>query len=213
VSVSLIYKVTRAKIDAVELDATISEQHGADVEATEHPVERGAAVTDHVRPKPRTLSIEGLLTNTPLRVDEKTATRTTSIGTVTDRADAIKGVTGRAEEAFARLERLRDAGTIFTVATRHRTYPNVIITSLSVPRDAKTGDAIRFSIAMREIRIVESQFVEVAVLQERKASKKKDVSKQTAKPADAATRRKTIAKSLLEGVEKLSKTGEALMGK
>jgi len=55
-------------IGSVSVDASIHELHGVASEATDHPVEEGCDSTDHVRPKPRYFRIDGMITNTPLRL-------------------------------------------------------------------------------------------------------------------------------------------------
>lgn len=52
--------------NVVEFDATLSEKHDSGARATEHPVEEGANTTDHVRPELDVVSLEGIITNTPL---------------------------------------------------------------------------------------------------------------------------------------------------
>lgn len=51
---------------AIEFDCTLSETHEASAQVTEHPIETGANITDHVRPMLARVSIEGLITNTPI---------------------------------------------------------------------------------------------------------------------------------------------------
>src|SRR5713101_5273233 len=55
-----------ALLDVITIDATLQEVHKADAEVTEHPVELGADITDHVRPKPVELRIEGIISDTPI---------------------------------------------------------------------------------------------------------------------------------------------------
>lgn len=49
------------------LDASIEEQHSASSVVTTHEVERGVAVTDHVRPEARTLRVSVVASDTPIR--------------------------------------------------------------------------------------------------------------------------------------------------
>jgi hypothetical protein len=51
---------------AIELDATVREQHGSSTVVSKHPVEAGADVTDHVRPEQDTLTLEAVISNQPL---------------------------------------------------------------------------------------------------------------------------------------------------
>jgi hypothetical protein len=50
----------------IEFDATLTETHTSSARATEHPVEEGASVTDHVRPELDRVALEGFITNTPI---------------------------------------------------------------------------------------------------------------------------------------------------
>lgn len=52
-------------IGSIWIDVSISERHALSADVTEHPVEQGSAIADHIRPKPRELTIEGFVTNHP----------------------------------------------------------------------------------------------------------------------------------------------------
>ena len=47
-------------------DAILSEDHSRTTLVTEHPVEQGTAIVDHVRPNPDELTLECFVTNTPV---------------------------------------------------------------------------------------------------------------------------------------------------
>jgi len=47
------------------LDASVREVHTGSSTVTDHPVERGSNVADHIRPDPDQLTIEGVISNTP----------------------------------------------------------------------------------------------------------------------------------------------------
>lgn len=49
----------------LELDVDLQESHDLASDITEHPVEEGADVTDHVRPRLRRVTIEGYVSDTP----------------------------------------------------------------------------------------------------------------------------------------------------
>lgn len=50
---------------SIRIDATTQETHSYVNTVTDHPVERGAALTDHVRPDPIRLTIAGVVSNQP----------------------------------------------------------------------------------------------------------------------------------------------------
>lgn len=47
------------------LDATVRESHVGESTVTDHPVERGSNVADHIRPDPDTLTMDAQISNTP----------------------------------------------------------------------------------------------------------------------------------------------------
>lgn len=55
-------------IGPVWIDVSISETHSVGADVTEHPVESGSDIADHIRPTPRTVRIEGFVTNHPIEL-------------------------------------------------------------------------------------------------------------------------------------------------
>ena len=55
---------------ALVVDATVEEIHRASAQATEQPVERGVDVTDHVRPERRALTLNVVISDTPIRATD-----------------------------------------------------------------------------------------------------------------------------------------------
>lgn len=51
---------------SVSLDASLHEQHTGTATITDHPVELGSNIADHIRPDPDMLTIEGVVSNQPL---------------------------------------------------------------------------------------------------------------------------------------------------
>jgi hypothetical protein len=59
-----------AQIGQQHFDAILSEDHSRTTLVTEHSVEQGSAVVDHVRPNPDELTLEAFVTNTPVYSDD-----------------------------------------------------------------------------------------------------------------------------------------------
>lgn len=182
--IGILWSSSPTMIDALELDATERETHARTTEITSHPVEVGADVSDHIRAKPRTVTIDGTITNTP-----------------------IAGVPGggRAADAFRQLEELAETGRVVTIRTNLRTYDSMVLSSLTVPRDRTTGAALAFSATFQAIRSVQNRTTTVTVA----AAKRKlgpQVGKQAAdvagavgvKPPDA--RRSSMLKDGVDAV-------------
>jgi hypothetical protein len=198
---TLLFRPTPTQIADLVLDAAENVAYTADVEATDHPVEAGANVTDHARLKPRQVVITGIISNTPVNAAQQS--RLVKAGGA-DYITTGSGTVGYAETALARLEQLR--GQTLTVVTPLRAYSDMMLISLNIPKDAKTGDAVRFTATFKEIRFAELQRKIVAVPKEPKARGKTNVGKQNGEQATPEGKAE-VEKSLL------TKGGEALGGR
>lgn len=121
-----------------EIDAVPDEQHEYSAEVTEHPVERGADVTDHVRLKTPRVTLRGIVSDTP-------------IGGIAARR--LPGSTP-SRDAYAHLLGVFNARQPVTVITELATYTNMSLQNLRVPRDPETGAALGFEAVFVQIEIV-----------------------------------------------------------
>ncbi len=130
-------------VGAVELDASLNETHSSSVDVTQHPVEDGADITDHVRIKPETISITGVVTNTPLIF-----------------LASFRESPTRAEEAYETMRELLRNREPISVITTLRQYDNMILTNMQTSRDARTGNVVQCTLNFQEIIIANSETVE-----------------------------------------------------
>lgn len=189
-AVTLTFKKTKAKLGAIVLDASVSETHTAEVEITEHPVERGANIVDHKRPKPDAVTIEGLVSNTPLPEPSDALVQQTQGNVTFDSASRLQAT--RASTAYQDLLDLKDSETLFTLVTALRTYEDMAIKTLTVPRDARSGQTLRFSAQCVQVRTVSNRTVKVVP----KATKKVDVGKKATTPMSETEKRQSTMKKL-----------------
>lgn len=160
-------------IDGFEIDAEVTSDPAFDSAVTEHPVEDGANLTDHVRALPIVLSIEGVVTNTP-------------IGTIAERRGDVDSdgtlVHLPADDALAWMLAIRDRREPVTVLTSLRSYDNMVMQSFSAPRNASTGDALRFKATFKQIVLATNERTTVLV-PERPKKANKGQKPSTPKPA------------------------------
>ena len=193
----LIFNANPAQIDSVVLDVVKEETLTHENDVTDHPVEQGADISDHIRPKPKKIALEALVSNTPLTAGQRTRVVnyvTANTGqlfsfTTTSINDALAGHRGYAEAAYEALQKLADDGAIFRYVGKTRTYENVVFENFTVTRNKDTGDALRFSATLKQIRFVTNKSSIVKVAKEPKANKPADKGKQTAE--DVTSDRKT----------------------
>lgn len=127
-------------IGNLDIDCTIREQ-GTDVYTpTNHPVEQGAAITDHVYRNPSQLVME--------------------IGFSNSSAQA-GGSNDYVNQTYADLLAMQGDRLPLTIVTGKRTYQNMIITSLAVTTDETTEAILACTVTCREIIIVQTQVTTV----------------------------------------------------
>jgi hypothetical protein len=133
--------------DLIIFDATPNENHTRRATPTRNPVEQGADLTDHVRLQPKSYSAEVWISDSPISFLSIATTGISSITDFTDRAS-------RSQAAFQTLEKLWSDRIPFDIVTRTYFYQNMIITSLTVPRNAQFGNVMRAQIVLEQIEIV-----------------------------------------------------------
>jgi hypothetical protein len=137
-------------IDGYLIDASLTETHKLSSNVTKYPVESGAKITDHISNEPREVTIEGIVSDTPIG----------NVATV--RASATASPTGSldflpSDEALAKLEALwesREPVPIQTTLAGGKSYENMALMDLDIPVDETTGHALRFTATFQQIKIV-----------------------------------------------------------
>lgn len=177
--------------DLLLIDATISESPKYEAEPTDYAVEDGPDVTDNIRLKPITLQIDGLVSETPITLKSQASGLVTSVGATLGAKiggfnsqlgtiaggiigsrlfkDSSEGLDANGETRslnpadIARkvLEDTWRSKRIFTVVTKRRKYDNMVITSLSFPRSTNEGRALKFSVSLKQIRIVSPETIAI----------------------------------------------------
>jgi len=171
------------------LDATVSESESLTVDWTEHPIESGASVTDHAVVRQPELSLEGVITRTPLWMSAEADN--VDPAHLDTQLDALRGM-------------LADREPILIV-TGLRAYEGYRMTSLTISRAAGDGQSVKVSMALKPMQIVEAGTVLLPPLPVKPAKAS------AAKPGeDGGTQTTTdgsgpLDKSLLKGF--LDKTG------
>lgn len=177
--------------DIIEVDACLDESHSLTNTVTDHPVETGSNVSDHSRPNPDEVTLRCFVSNTPITLEQKTRTIKTKSGIkfeTTSRSGAkLHADRGRAYEAFTKLKKMRDDGTLVKVATTLKTYEanangGMAITSLNVSRTSKNYDGLEFTITLKQVRIVKNKQTSDKRRADRRTGQKKKEGSKTTKP-------------------------------
>lgn len=127
----------------IELDLAIDESHDWAADATQNPVEFGSPISDHVIEQPDRLTLNCFVSDTPIN-------------------SGISNSNGlKLQEIFDVLYALIKKKEVVTVYTRFKIYTDMVLTSVSVPRAAGTGEALEFNCDFLNIRKVQTQTVDV----------------------------------------------------
>ncbi|NRN30597.1 phage baseplate protein [Photorhabdus heterorhabditis] len=128
----------------------ISEKHTDALEITEHPVEIGAAVSDHAYKKPSEITMElGFAGG----------------GSLLDFVDTSKiglsmGLSPK--ETYRKILDLQELREPFKVITGKRTYENMLIKAIEVTTDRHSENVLLCTLTLREVIITSTQKVQVA---------------------------------------------------
>jgi len=169
------------KIGSVTVDALVSGSTQLDNDVTEHPVEDGAPISDHVRARPLTMTLECLVSNTPLGAKG---------------ADLARGV-----DAYQAIRKLYDDGTIVTVevpmAGRITQARSMVVAGISIPFAVAHLNALRFTVSLKRVRVVENKLTrsKAKVTKDKRAGKQSSEGKKGTKEDDKP---KSTAKAILD---------------
>ena len=154
----------------IALDVIEREGYEATAETTDHAVDSGVVVSDHVKRNPDTISLEGMVTNTPIvlpsshmgGVTASVQPTTLSVGgrelkasvlTFSGPFDRVRAV----DEALLALV----GGPIVRYTGTLRTVDDMIVTRYRVDREAATGTSLPVTIELRKVRRAEVRRVPV----------------------------------------------------
>jgi len=125
----------RRRLASFDAYLCIDETGSDDLEITEHPVQQGAAVTDHAYLKPAQLAI---------------------------RAQFNEFDSGMPlDELYRKLLELQSSREPFEVVTGKRLYKNMLLKSLSVTTDQYTSNVLSITAQLQEIIVVNVETVAV----------------------------------------------------
>lgn len=175
---------TKVEIGSMELDASISESHERTATISRNALEDGNYVQDHVTLEPIRLTIEGLISDSPLTLfSSLTGTAVGAGGKIVNDvgggflagtaaavglgvalgslAKMVQKPPRKPEEAFKFLEDLWAARATFKIVTGLREYEDMVMSTLRVPKNASVGKSLRFTASFEKIRVVTSEVVSV----------------------------------------------------
>lgn len=167
---SILFKKRGAKIGVLQLDATISESHDYENEVSQWNTEDGQTIIDNIRLVPERISINGIVSNSPIKVFHEDITNIVSGNSNTSEANIVdrEDTPTRVETAqnillriFGRvINGIEKKPEIITIVTGLRSYKNMAGVSLKINRDSKTGQALPFNAKFIRVSTSKITFIE-----------------------------------------------------
>ena len=166
-------------------DAVFEEDHTAELEVTDNPIESGVTVSDHAYMKPLKVKIKAGVSDAVLNPI------TRFFG-----ADQFSGGTSRSKRAFDLLCDLQKSAEPFDVQTGLKLYKNMVCTSIRTSQDSSTSSALIFEAELREVIIVTTEAVTYKPTKARQAQKPKGGGEQQGKPIEDPKKSDALTKAL-----------------
>jgi hypothetical protein len=213
--VEITFELANGQIQAIEIDATTNETHEASAEVTEHPVERGADISDHARKNLDAITLQVVVSNQPIRQPGtqmdgvqseqrglEISDPTTGLVLATANVLAFDGEFDRVRTVYGELLRLMEESVVVGIITSLREYENMLLRRVSPIREASTGDSLRCTVEATEVRIVDSEVVDVPDPEETRGRDARNRGRRNNEEADDETgeRNTSIARGLLDSI-------------
>lgn len=163
------------RIDELVLDAIITEKHNFSSEITEHPVEDGSMIVDHIYNKPISIDLDCIITNTPMTWAGLTAFNSLKRYVDNESNDF-------AEIAFKKIEEIFIKRKPISIATSLKTYENMVLENLSVERGGRSSSSLHFNCTAKQIRIISRQMVPIPKPKSPRTQSKQKKGPQETKP-------------------------------
>jgi hypothetical protein len=130
-----------------DFDAVVRESHESKITITENPIEGGSPTHDHIIILPKRYEMEGVISDNPMPSGGATV-----FGSIGGR----RSVTG-----FEMMVNLQESGVPFTVLSGLKRYASMLLESIIVDQDASTAEVCAFRAQLMQVRIVNTQIVDV----------------------------------------------------
>lgn len=176
---STLFNLQSRKIGVLIPAVVVSEKHSDTLEITEHPVETGAAITDHAYKRPSEVVMEVGFAGGGSLLDFASSLTSTS----------LLGQSPR--EIYQQLLDLQSSRALIDVVTGKRIYKNMLLRAIEVTTDKSTENVLSAVLTLREVIITSTQTVETANKTEMKngveTSKTESTGLKTTVPGDDAS--------------------------
>ena len=181
-----------SKLTYMPFNLFISEKHSLKFRVSDHPLQDGSTISDHVHQEMQECTVEGMFANHPLRKLEEVNEVKFKDEYAT--SDVKPTVSNTALANFEKLKLLAKQRKPVRLVCSLEIYPKMVITGIDYDRDSKSGSSIRFTMTLRELKTVSLKATtgtynfqpeELKTANDKMIASEKKVGKRTAEEATA----------------------------
>jgi hypothetical protein len=156
---SLAGRVPR-NMGGIVAQVTVEENAVDQMAITEHPVEQGAAISDHAFKRPARVTIRAGWSNSPSPVNTGLINIPGNIlSGLASTLDAFSGPSSYVRAVYDRLLVLQASAQPFTVVTGKRVYPNMLFETLGQITDQNNENSLAVVATCKQVIIVRTQVI------------------------------------------------------
>jgi hypothetical protein len=152
--ISFFYPEPKGRLGEIVVAAFLHEVHTLSSTITEHSIESSETIVDHVYQLPFCLSIDGIISNTPMSLVGLTAFDSAKRYFDGDRNNFALVAFEKIEELFKKREPI-------SIATSLKTYDNMVLENLSVERGGGANESLCFSCTAKQIRFAHRDIIKI----------------------------------------------------
>lgn len=130
-------------INGMNFDAWLRLGHNSSLTITQHPVETGAAITDHSYVNPFRFNFEIGMTDVVA-------------------SPQVPGLATRSVNAYQALVQMQIARQLLTLTSKYGNYQNILIESIDVSDNYQTKNAMKATITLLQVILVNNQITKVS---------------------------------------------------
>mgnify|MGYP006321281993 CR=1 FL=1 len=142
----------KSKLKYMPFNLMPSEKHSLKFRVSDHPLQDGSTISEHVHQEMQECTIEGMFTNHPMRKLEEVNEVKFKDEYAT--SEVKPTVSNTALANFERLKLLAKQRKPVRLVCSLEIYPKMVITGIDYDRDSKSGSSIRFTMTLRELKTV-----------------------------------------------------------
>lgn len=142
--------VSNRSIGGIIPDVTFEEHHTDELTITDHPVEQGAAITDHAFKNPSEVTMKVGWSDARALINSIVS------------GSLFSGRISSANDLYEQMLSLQESREIFDLVTGKRTYNNMLIKRIDVVTNNETENVLVMDVFMRQIIIVNTNTVALA---------------------------------------------------